>query len=403
MKYIIFLIDGAADYPIEKFGGKTPLMVSKTPNIDFLASKGICGLFQTITPKVPADSAVANLSVLGYDPEKCFEGRGVLEAASMGVEINKDEIAFRCNLICEEAGKIKNHSAGHISSEEASVLIEELNKKLGSKKAKFYSGVSYRHLLVLKGKEFSKEISCIFPHDVPGEEMKKVMVTGDKHTSEFLNDLILRSNSVLENHPINLKRKAQGKDKANYIWAWSPGTKPAMKTFKELYNKSGAVISAVDLIKGIGIYAGLDFIKVEGATGLWDTNYEGKGAATIEALKNHDFIFCHIEASDEAGHEGDAELKTKTIESFDKRLLEKVLFGIKEIKEEVTISILPDHFTPCNLKIHTRDPVPYLIYNPKKAPDKTPKFNEEECKKSCKEILNKDEFIKKVFGINVEN
>jgi len=403
MKYIIFLIDGAADYPLEKFNGKTPLMVANKPNIDELAAKGRCGLFQTIPSSMPPGSAVANLGVLGYDTKKCFEGRGVLEAASMGVEIQEDEIALRCNLICEESGKIKNHSAGHISSKEATVLIEDLNKTIGSKEAKFYSGVSYRHLLVLKGNKFSTEIKCIAPHDVPGAEMKKVMVTGEKITTDFLNDLIIKSNSVLKNHPINIARRLKGKDEANFIWPWSAGKKPKMESFMKIFNKSGAVISAVDLIKGIGIYAGFDFINVEGATGLWDTNYEGKGAATIVALKTHDFVFCHIEASDEAGHEGDADLKVKTIEYFDKRLLGNVLLNLKEIEDEVTIAVLPDHFTPCSIKVHTREPVPFLIYNPQKSADATKKFDEEECKKGGEGLLKKDEFLLKLFEQNAEN
>lgn len=398
MKYIIFLIDGAADYPIEKLNGETPLMRANKPNIDMLAKKGRCGLLQTVPPTMPPGSAVANLGVLGYDTEKCFEGRGVLEAASMGVEINDDEIALRCNVICVEEEKIQNHSAGHITSEEASVLIEDLNKTLGSEKARFFPGVSYRHLLVLKGNEFSTDIKCTPPHDVPGARMKDVMITGDKFTSDFLNNLILESNFLLENHPINVSRAADSKDKANYIWPWSPGKKPSMKTFQELYGVTGAAISAVDLIKGIGVYAGFDGIDVEGATGLWNTNYEGKAEACVDALKTHDFVFCHVEASDEAGHEGDADLKIKTIEFFDKRLLGNVLPRLEEIDDEVTIAVLPDHFTPCAVKVHTREPVPFLIYNSQKEADEVECYNEETCKKGSEGLLKKDEFILRLFG-----
>jgi len=397
MKYIVFLIDGAADYPIKKLNGKTPLMVAEKPNIDALTAKGRCGLFQTIPQNMPTGSAVANLSVLGYNSEKCFEGRGVLEAASMGVPIIDDEIGLRCNLICVEDGKIKNHSAGHISSEEAAILIDELNKTIGSKKAKFYPGVSYRHLLVIKDKKFSKKIKCAPPHDFPGEKIENVMISGDEYTSNFLNDLILRSNAVLENHPVNIARAENGKDKANYIWTWSAGKKPKMKTYAELYEKTGAVISAVDLIKGIGKYAGLDLINVEGATGLYDTNYEGKADACIEALKNHDFVFCHVEASDEAGHEGDVDLKIKTIEYFDKRLLGRALAGFSEIDDEITVAVLPDHFTPCELRIHTREAVPFIINDPGKASDDVQLFDEESCKKGSFGTVKNDEFIKKVF------
>ena len=398
MKHIIFLIDGAADYPLENLGGKTPLMVAKKPNIDALARKGVCGLFQSIPENMPTGSAVANLSVLGYDPEKCFEGRGVLEAASMNVPVHDDELALRCNLICVENGKIKNHSAGHISSEEAAVLIDELNQKLGSEKVKFYPGVSYRHLLIIKGEEFSKKINCAPPHDHPNENISDLLISGDVATSNFLNDLILKSNAVLENHPINFARAREGKDKANYIWLWSPGKKPQMKTFAELYGKTGAVISAVDLIKGIGKYAGLDIINVEGATGLFDTNYEGKADACVNALKNHDFVFCHVEASDEAGHEGDADLKIKTIEYFDKRLLARALAGFKEIDDEISIAVLPDHFTPCEKRIHTREPVPFLIFNPQKMSDEIDKFDEESCKNGSAGLLKNHEFIKEFFN-----
>ena len=398
MKFIIFLIDGSADYPLEKLGGKTPLMVADKPNIDALAAKGVCGLFQTIPENMPTGSAVANLSVLGYDPEKCFEGRGVLEAASMNVPIADDEIALRCNLICAEDGKIKNHSAGHISSEAAAILIEELNQKLGSEKVKFYPGVSYRHLLVIKDEKFSKKINCTPPHDHPNEKITDLLVSGDELTSSFLNDLILKSNEILENHPVNINRAENGKDKANYIWPWSPGKKPQMKTYAELYGKTGAVISAVDLIKGIGKYAGLDVINVEGATGLYNTNYEGKADACVDALKSHDFVFCHVEASDEAGHEGDANLKIKTIEYFDKRLLERALAGFSEIDDEITIAILPDHFTPCELRIHNREPVPFVVCNPQKMSDEVKKFDEESCKNGSAGLLENAKFIKMLFS-----
>jgi len=397
MKYIIFLIDGAADYPLEQLNGKTPLMVAKKPNIDALCHKGTCGLFKSIPDEMPTGSAVANLSVLGYNPKKCFEGRGVLEAASMNVDVHSDELALRCNLICVESGKIKNHSAGHISSEEAAILIDDLNKNLGSEKVKFYPGVSYRHLLIIKDDKFSKKINCAPPHDHPNERIKDLLIGGDELTSRFLNDLILKSNAFLENHPVNLAREKSGKDKANYIWPWSPGKKPKMKTFSELYGKTGAVISAVDLIKGIGKYAGLEIINVDGATGLFDTNYEGKADACVRALKKFDFVFCHVEASDEAGHEGDIDLKIKTIEYFDKRLLARALNGFTEIDDEITIAILPDHFTPCELRIHTREPVPFLIFNPQKMSDDVNKFDEKNCSRGSLGTLQNDELIKMIF------
>jgi len=400
VKYVIFLGDGMADYLIKELGNKTPLQVADKPNIDSLAKKGRCGLLKTLPEGMPLGSDIANLSVLGYDLRTFSEGRGVLEAANMGIKITEDEVVLRCNLICVQDRKIKNHSAGHISSEEAAVLIKDLNKKYGSAKIRFYPGVSYRHILILKGNEFSKEVECTPPHDVQGTEMEKLMVRGDKHTREVLNGLILKSNELLENHPVNLERAKRGKDKANYIWPWSPGKKPRLERFFDKYGKRGAVISAVDLLRGIGVYAGFDVIKVEGATGLANTNYEGKADAVVEALKSHDFVYCHVEASDEASHEGDYELKVKTIEYFDKRLIGNVLRRLNEVKDEVCIAVLPDHYTPCLKKTHSAEPVPFLIYNPKikVKEESVEKFDEENCRKGVLGLLEGEEFIKEFFA-----
>lgn len=398
MKFILFLGDGMADYPIESLGGRTPLMAAETPHIDSLAVRGRCGLFVTLPEGMPTGSAVANLSVMGYDPKLCFEGRGVLEAASQGIAIEEADLVMRCNLICMVEGRIKNHSAGHITSEEAKILIEDLDEALGSEQIRFYNGVSYRHTLILKGEEFSSSITCTPPHDVPGEEFKKVWVKGEERTRGILNDLILRSNEILENHPVNLKRADAGKDKANYIWPWSQGRNPQMKSYAELYQKSGAVISAVDLIKGIGIYAGFDIMNVSGATGIYTTNYEGKAEACIEALKRRDFVYCHVEASDEAGHENDPELKIRTIEYFDRRLIGTVLERLEEIEDEVSIAVLPDHFTPCALRTHTREPVPFLIYNPLKKGDSVLEYNEETCKGGSLGVLEGNGFIREFFS-----
>ncbi|HOH75364.1 MAG TPA: cofactor-independent phosphoglycerate mutase, partial [Paludibacteraceae bacterium] len=301
MKYIIILGDGMADEPIAKLGNKTPLQFANTPYIDKVAKLGCSGMLHTIPDGFHPGSEIANLSVLGYKVADVFEGRGSLEAASMGVDIENNEMAMRCNLICIENGIIKNHSAGHISNEEAAILIADLEKELGNDVVSFYAGVSYRHLLKIKGG--NKNITCTPPHDVPGTAFSTVMIEANvpeaQPTADLLNDLILKSQAILENHPINLKRAAEGKDKANSIWMWSPGYKPKMKTLLELYNlKSGSVISAVDLIRGIGVYAGLKVILVEGATGLYNTNYEGKAQAAIEALRTDDFVYLHIEASD---------------------------------------------------------------------------------------------------------
>ncbi|HRZ96526.1 MAG TPA: cofactor-independent phosphoglycerate mutase [Paludibacter sp.] len=396
MKYIIILGDGMADEPIASLNNKTCLQAANKPNIDKVAALGRCGLLDTIPEGFAPGSEIANMSVMGYDVPKVFEGRGSLEAASMGVVIEEGEMAMRCNLICIVDGKIKNHSAGHISNEEAEELILFLQKELGNEQVNFFSGVSYRHLLKIKGGK--KQLKCTPPHDVTGTPFVDVMIQSETEeaqaSADLLNDLILRSQILLENHPVNLKRAAAGKDKANSIWPWSPGYKPEMKTLLELYNlRSGSVISAVDLIRGIGVYAGLKVIEVEGITGLYNTNYEGKAQAAIEALRNDDFVYLHIEASDEAGHEGDVELKIKTIEYLDARVVKPILEEISTWDEPVTIAILPDHPTPCSIKTHTNKPVPFIIYRPGEKADDVTIYDEFACEKGSYGLLRGMEFM----------
>ena len=396
MKYIIILGDGMADEPIASLHNKTCLQAANKPNIDKVAAMGRCGMLDTIPVGFAPGSEIANLSVLGYDVPKVFEGRGSLEAASMGVAIDEGEMAMRCNLICIADGKIKNHSAGHISNEEAEELILFLQKELGNEQINFFPGVSYRHLLKLKGGR--KELKCTPPHDVTGTPFAEVMIQAEteeaKASADLLNDLILRSQKLLEHHPVNLKRAAAGKDKANSIWPWSPGYKPEMKTLMELYGlKSGSVISAVDLIRGIGVYAGLKVIEVEGITGLYNTNYEGKAQAAIEALRTNDFVYLHIEASDEAGHEGDVDLKIKTIEYLDYRVLQPILEEVASWDEPVTIAILPDHPTPCAIKTHTNKPVPFVIYRTNEAGDAVQQYDEFACEKGSYGLLRGMEFM----------
>ena len=386
-----------ADERIAKLNNKTPLEAANKPYIDLIAKKGCTGLFHTVPAGFKPGSEIANMCVLGYDVRTEFEGRGSLEAASIGVSIMPGEMAMRCNLICVQDGKIKNHSAGHISNEEAKELIEFLQAELGNDVFTFHNGISYRHLLIMKGG--NKQITCTPPHDVPGAEVNSVLVKADvaeaEETARLLNELTLRSQELLENHPVNLKRKAEGKDPANSIWVWSPGYKPSMKTLKEKFGiGSGAVISAVDLIKGIGVYAGLESIEVEGATGLYNTNYEGKAEAAIEALKKNDFVFLHIEASDEAGHEGDVDLKVKTIEYLDSRIVKPIYEEVSKWDEPVSIAILPDHPTPCAIKTHTASAIPFIIYNPEAEADKVEVYNEFSVKEGSYGILNEDEFIK---------
>lgn len=399
-KYIIILGDGMADEPIASIGNKTPLQAANTPNIDKLAKMGRCGMLDTIPRGFAPGSEIANLSVLGYDLNECFEGRGTLEAASMGVEIYDDEMAMRCNLICVEDGKIKSHSAGHISNEEARELILFLRKELGNERVSFHPGVSYRHLLKLKNG--NKNLHCTPPHDVPGRDFSPLLIKPEvpeaQETAGFLNKLILKSQELLENHPVNLKRAAEGKEKANSIWPWSPGYKPTMKKMTDIYPfKSGSVISAVDLIKGIGVYAGLKNINVEGATGLYNTNYEGKAQAAIDALRTDDFVYLHIEASDEAGHEGDVELKIKTIEYLDSRIVKPVVEELLTWNEPVTIALLPDHPTPCAIRTHTRTPIPFIIYHTGNTPDKVEKYDEFTCQEGSYGLLKGKEFIEKMF------
>lgn len=402
MKYIIILGDGMADEPIASYGGKTPLQMAKKPHIDWLAKHGQAGLFKTIPDSMHPGSEIANMAVLGYDVEKVFEGRGVLEAASMGVELMPGDLAMRCNIITIENEKIKNHSAGHISSEEASELVHFLNEKLGNETIRFYAGVSYRHLLVIKNGV--KDMECTPPHDVPGTPFREVMIKAKtesaKSTADLLNSLILKSQELLENHPVNLNRKSSGKDSGNSIWPWSPGYKPAMPTLNEMYGiKKSAVISAVDLIQGIGTYAGMKVINVDGATGLYNTNYEGKAKAAVCALRENDLVYLHIEASDEAGHEGNAELKTKTIEYLDSRVVKYILEEIETIDEEVAIAILPDHPTPCALKTHTRSAVPVVIYKKGFQPDSVEVYDEIAVKKGSLGLMTGSEFIKTFLGL----
>jgi 2,3-bisphosphoglycerate-independent phosphoglycerate mutase len=384
-----------ADTPIDRLGGKTPLMAARTPAIDRLCARSRLGRLVTVPDDMPPGSEVANLAVLGYDAHKVYQGRGVLEAASIGVDLAPDDLAMRCNIICIENKKIKNHSSGHISSEESLQLVETLNKELGAANVRFHPGFSYRHLLVIKGGR--NDFECTPPHDVPGTPFMEVMPrpTGEKsETAELLTGLILRSQSVLGRHPVNLRRQAEGKDMGNSIWPWSPGHRPQMKTFQELYGLSGAVISAVDLIFGLGVYAGLTPIKVPGATGLYDTNYEGKAQAACRALKDLDFVFLHIEASDEAGHEGDVELKVRTIEALDARIIKPISECVASIKEPVAIALLPDHATPCAVRTHTRDAVPFLIHRPGEKPDGISEFNEDTCAHGSYGLLRGDEFMK---------
>jgi 2,3-bisphosphoglycerate-independent phosphoglycerate mutase len=408
MKSVIIIGDGMSDHPIERLDGRTPLQVAKKPHIDRIAREGRVGLFSTIPEGQPKGSAVANLSVLGYDPVKTFQGRAVLEAASMEVALDPEDVAIRCNLIALDDGRIKNHSAGHISTEEANEIILALNRELGGgqgeRPVEFHTGVSYRHLLVLKGSWAAPEVSCAPPHDHVGENTSDLMPRAKadspeaKAAAERLVDLYQKALPILADHPVTKARKGAGKDAADAIWPWSPGRRPTMQTFQERFGIHGAVISAVDLVMGLGHYAGMDIIRVPGATGLWDTNYEGKATACLDALKDHDLVYVHVEATDEAGHAKDLDLKIRCIEQLDERLVRPILKGLEERGIEATVAVLPDHPTPVETGSHATDPVPVAISTPGVAADDVPSYDEVHAAKGSLGLLRGDEFIKQVLG-----
>ena len=392
-----------ADHKVERLGGKTLLQYADTPYMDMLAKKGRCGRLLTVPDGYQPGSEVANTAIMGYDLDKVYEGRGPLEAASIGYEMQPGDMAIRCNIITLDDGKIKNHHGGHLSTEDGTVLINYLNEQLGNDRVQFIPGIQYRHLLVIRGG--NKHITCSPPHDHPDEPWRPLLVKPEpgftSETADLINDLIIRSQPLLESHPINRKRKAEGKPMANSIWPWSPGYRPSMQTIPEMFPdvKSGAVISAVDLIRGIGYYAGLRIIKVEGATGLYNTNYEGKAQAAIEALRKDDFVFLHVEASDEAGHDGDLNLKIKTIEDLDRRIVEPIYNEVKTWDEPVCIAVLPDHPTPVEIRTHVQEPVPFVIYYPGIQPDSVMEYDEVSCVSGGYGMLRLQQFMQEFMKI----
>ena len=397
-----------ADHPVARLGGKTLLQYADKPYMNMLACKGRTGRLITIPEGFLPGSEVANTAILGYDLNRVYEGRGPLEAASIGYDMQPDDFAMRCNLITLSNDIIKNHSGGHLTTEEGDILIKYLNDNLGNDKIKFITGIQYRHLLIISGG--NKHIICAPPHDHPNEQWKQLMVKPepgweDKHdgkrmtareTADLINELILKSHDLLSRHPLNQNRKAKGKDAANSIWPWGGGYRPDMEKLSDIYPqiKSGSVISAVDLIRGIGYYAGLKIIKVEGATGLADTNYEGKAEAALKALKTDDFVFLHLEASDEAGHDGDLELKLKTIENLDSRIIKPVYEEIKTWKDDpVCMAILPDHPTPVEVRTHVKEPVPFIIWYDGITPDDVKTYDEVSCVNGSYGMLRLNEFM----------
>ena len=395
-----------ADHAVERLGGKTLLEYANTPNMDNLARIGRTGRLATVPDGFLPGSEVANATILGYDMNKVYEGRGPLEAASIGYEMEPGDLALRCNIICLENGKIKNHHGGHLTTDESTELIDLLNERLGSDRVRFVKGIQYRHLLIIKGG--NKYINCAPPHDHPNEEWRKLLIRPEKghehealDTATLLNELIIKSQDVLYNAPLNVKRRAEGKDEANSIWPWGGGYRPQMKTLSEMYPqiKRGDVISAVDLIRGIGHYAGLHNIIVPGATGLADTNYEGKTQAAIEALRKDDFVFLHIEASDEAGHDGDLELKLRTIENLDSRVVGPIFEEVSKWDEPVAIAVMPDHPTPVEIRTHVKEPVPFIVWYPGINPDSVQTYNEVSCVSGSYGMLYLTEFMNEFMRV----
>ena len=369
MKLIVLLGDGMADLPLEVLGGRTPLQAAEKPNMDRLARQGRSGLARTVPEGFAPGSDVANLSVLGYDPAECYTGRAPLEAAAMNVYLGPDDIAFRCNFVTIEEGLMKDYSAGHISTEEGRELIDSLAPLIPGRK--LYPGVSYRNLLVLQA---GGKAECTPPHDISGRPVAEHLPRGQD--SELLRFLMEAARPVLEKHPVNRRRIAAGKRPANAIWLWGQGPAPHMPSFAKKYGLSGAMISAVDLLKGIGRYAGLEVIDVPGATGNIDTNYQGKVDAALDSLKSRDYVYLHIEAPDEAGHEGEIDLKVKAIELFDEKVVGPVLQGLEERGEDWRVLLMPDHATPIAIKTHSSDPVPFTIAGRDIEPDGVESFDE---------------------------
>lgn len=398
-----------ADHPVARLGGKTLLQYADTPNMDMLARTGRTGRLTTIPDGFQPGSEVANTAILGYDLNQVYEGRGPLEAASIGYEMRPDDLALRCNIITLENGLIKNHHGGHLTTEDSDVLIKHLNKCLGNDNIHFITGTQYRHLLIIRNG--NKHIECAPPHDHPNEPWRNLMVKPEKgweeldedgrmsaqETADIINKLIIESQYYLAQ-----KQSQCNEQECLSIWPWGGGYRPKMKPLSEIYPqvKSGSVISAVDLIRGIGHYAGLRIIKVKGATGLANTNYEGKTQAALEALRTDDFIFLHIEASDEAGHDGDLDLKLKTIENLDKRVVEPIFKEISTWNDTpVCIAVLPDHPTPVEIRTHINEPVPFLIWYPGIIPDEVQTYNEVSCVSGSYGLLHLNEFIETFIRI----
>lgn len=382
MKTMVLVCDGMGDYPVEQLGNRTPLEAAKTPQMDRLAREGKVGLARTIPPGFVPASDVGNLAILGYDPTLYYSGRGPLEAANMGITLQPGDVAFRCNLVTADGDKLLDYSAGHISSEEAGTLIRFVSERLGTPTLQFYPGIQYRHLAVFRDAGLTEGLlktTCSPPHDIMGWKISEHWPKGPE--AELLIRLMEESRSILMNHEVNQVRIDLRENPGNMIWLWGQGTDLKIPTFKEQWNLTGSVISAVDLVKGAGRLAGLEVLQVPGATGYYDTNYLGKAQAALESLKTHPFVFVHVEAADEAGHNGDLRQKLTAIENFDRLIVGTILNRFQD-KEQVRILVIPDHLTPVLKRTHVADPVPFLIYGKGIASNGVDSFGETQAKAS---------------------
>jgi 2,3-bisphosphoglycerate-independent phosphoglycerate mutase len=380
MKYVIVVPDGMADRPLKELGGRTPLEVASKPNMDFLAGNGVSGLAKTFYRGLPYDSSIANMGILGYDPRKFFTGRSPLEAANLGVTLGEGDLSLRCNLVTIEEGRMKDFTAGHISSPEGHHLMKDVDGVLGEEGVEFYPGVSYRNLLVLRSSvKPSDRFISYPPHDIIGGDISKHWVKERSKSSSktvgLLNHLIRESTEILADHPVNRRRVSEGKNPANSIWLWGAGHKPKMPLFQDRHHIRGSLVSAVDLLKGLGRVVGLEVLDVKGATGYIDTNYEGKADAAAKSLQTADLTYVHMESTDEAGHEGSIEHKIRAIEDIDKKVVGNLL---DKVEGDYRMLLMPDHATPIKIRTHTKEPVPYVIYDTTKKAKGVGRFTEKE-------------------------
>ena len=391
MKHLVILGDGMADYPVEEAGGRTPLQTAEKPSIDDIARRGRMGLLRTLRPGLPKGSDIANLIILGYDPVSCYTGRGPLEAAARGITVGGKEVVFRCNLITVEGNRVVDYSGDHIETREAELLIAELNMRFSSV-GRFYTGVSYRNLFV---SERGEGLRATPPHDIVGEEYGKHLLKPDNEDSRMLNRMMLESIRILSKNPVNIRRLKAGKRPVNMAWIWGQGRMPKLEPFALKHGLTGTVIAAVDLIKGVGRLAQMSVPEVPGATGYYDTSYENKARYAIKALEESDFVYLHVEAPDEAGHEGSFETKVKVIEEMDRRLFRRIL---DNAAEDVSISILIDHPTPVSVRNHTLDPTPFAVMKPGLKGDGLP-FDEDSGRRGSFGLVDGMEIVKLIKNI----